>query len=53
MKIGIYDPYLHILGGAERYILTIALILGKNNEIILFGENKSIIKIAQSSPGSR
>ncbi|KKP60034.1 MAG: Glycosyl transferase family 2 [Candidatus Gottesmanbacteria bacterium GW2011_GWA1_34_13] len=51
MKIGIYDPYLHILGGAERYILTIALILGKNNEIILFGENKSIIKIAHRKFG--
>ena len=34
--IGIYDPYFHILGGAERYVLSIAQCF-PDAEVILFG----------------
>ncbi len=39
MTVGIYDPYLHILGGAERYILSIAQ-CHKNANLTVFGEEK-------------
>lgn len=36
MKIAIYSPYLHILGGGEKYLLDIAVNLSKKNEVFLF-----------------
>jgi len=39
-KIGIYSPYLNIFGGGERYILSIAELLAKDNYVYLFEEYK-------------
>ena len=36
MRIGIYTPYLDTLAGGERYILTLASYLSKNNSVSLF-----------------
>lgn len=38
MKIALYSPYLHILGGGERFILTIAKLLAKDHEVYLLGD---------------
>lgn len=41
-KVGIYDPYLDTLGGGERYCLTVAEILLKNNfDVDLFWSGSS------------
>lgn len=45
MKIGIYSPYFHILGGGEKYILDIASILGKKNQVDLFADKKLVFEI--------
>ena len=49
MKAGIYDPYLDTLGGGERYCLTVAEILLKNNwQVDLFWSGqKDLIDKAQ------
>lgn len=39
MKIGIFDPYLDDLGGGEKYMMTIAQILSKNNIVTLFWDH--------------
>lgn len=44
MKIGIYDPYLDDLGGGEKYMMTIAQTLSKENEVDVFWENANDIK---------
>lgn len=36
MLIGVYDPYLDDLGGGEKYMLTIASCLSRNNDVSLF-----------------
>lgn len=36
MNIGLYDPYLSTLGGGEKYILTAASCLAKNNNVFIF-----------------
>lgn len=36
MKIGIYSPYLDTSGGGEKYMLTIAEILSKENTVDIF-----------------
>lgn len=36
MRVGIYSPYLDTVGGGERYMLTIAEILSKENEVDVF-----------------
>lgn len=41
MRIGIFDPYLDDLGGGEKYMMTIAQVLSKNNEVDVFWDNKS------------
>lgn len=52
LKIGIYSPYLRILGGGERYLLSIAESLSKQHEVFLFFHEdirekaKSILNIA-------
>lgn len=33
MKIGLYSPYMHILGGGEKYLLTIAEVLSYDHEV--------------------
>jgi glycosyltransferase involved in cell wall biosynthesis len=43
-KIGIYDPYLHILGGAERYIGAIAQCLKSGGQVTIYDANASILK---------
>lgn len=46
LKVGIYSPYLHILGGGERYLLTIAKILSSTAEVFIFSD-ESIKKKAR------
>lgn len=48
MSIGFYTPYLHILGGGERYILSIAQILSEKHKVYLFG-SESIIQKAKKT----
>ena len=36
MKIGIYDPYLDTLSGGEKYMLSIALCLQDDHEVVIF-----------------
>ncbi len=36
MKVGIYSPYLDTVGGGEKYMLTIAETLSKENEVDIF-----------------
>jgi glycosyltransferase involved in cell wall biosynthesis len=36
LKIGLYSPYLDTLGGGEKYMLTIAEVLSKENSIDFF-----------------
>lgn len=36
MRVGIYTPYLDSFGGGERYMLSIAEILSKDNQVDLF-----------------
>ncbi len=47
-KIGIYSPYLHILGGGERYIFTIAKCLADKYKVDIFWHDPSIIQKAHA-----
>lgn len=47
MKIGIYDPYFHILGGAERYVLSLALCFSSSDEIVFLGATDEKLKAAE------
>ena len=47
MRIGIFDPYLDTLGGGERYMLTIASCLSKNNEVSVFWDSDNPLKEAE------
>lgn len=47
-KIGIYNPYASILGGGERYILTIAECLSKNYEVHVFWNDPKILRKAEA-----
>lgn len=38
MKIALYSPYLHILGGGERYLLSIAETLSRKHDVFLFSD---------------
>lgn len=42
-KIGIYDPYMHILGGGERYVLVIAECLSSDGDVALFSDNPDLL----------
>lgn len=44
MRIGIYDPYLDDLGGGEKYMMTIAQILSKKNDVHIFWDNPEDLK---------
>ncbi len=46
MKIGFYTPYLHILGGGERYVLQMASVLSEKHQVDIFGD-KTFKKKAQ------
>lgn len=45
MRIGIYDPYLDDLGGGEKYMMTIAQCLSKNNNVEVFWDNQEDLRI--------
>lgn len=47
MRIGIYDPYLDDLGGGEKYMMTIASCLAKNNDVRVFWDNIDEVKELQ------
>lgn len=47
MKIGIFDPYLDTLGGGEKYVLTAASCLSKDNQVYLFWNEQSILRDAR------
>lgn len=47
-NVGILSPYLHILGGGERYILTIAQVLEKTNTVTLFTSQKIADRASQT-----
>lgn len=49
LKAAVYDPYLDTLGGGERYCLTVAEILLKNNYDvdIFWSGDPNLLKIAQ------
>lgn len=47
MRIGIFDPYLDTLGGGERYMLTIASCLSKNNEVSVFWDSDNFLHEAE------
>jgi glycosyltransferase involved in cell wall biosynthesis len=38
LKIGLYSPYLSMLGGGERYILSIAEVLSHEHDVTLFAD---------------
>lgn len=44
MKIGVFDPYLDDNGGGERYMITIAKCLSKENDVDVFWDNESDLK---------
>ena len=46
-SIGIYDPYMHILGGAERYGLSIASCFKNEAEITLYADDKKILPFSR------
>lgn len=47
MRVGIYSPYLNILGGGERYMFTIAKCLTKQHEVVVFWHEPSIARKAE------
>jgi glycosyltransferase involved in cell wall biosynthesis len=48
MKIGISSPYFDILGGGERYMLTIASHLSGQNQVDIFCDDQNYLDKAQS-----
>ena len=48
MKIGIFDPYLSDLGGGEKYMITLAECLSRNNSVTVFWNRKDDLnKVAE------
>lgn len=43
-KIGIYSPYLDIMGGGERYLLSIAELLSNDNRVDLITDLDIVVK---------
>ncbi len=41
MKIAIFDPYLDTLSGGEKYMLSIAMSLSKDNDVSIFWNDES------------
>lgn len=50
-KIAIISPYLDVLGGGERFILTIAEYFSKKADVTLFWNNKKITADSKSKLG--
>lgn len=46
MKIGIYDPYLDDGGGGEKYMMTIAECLSKDNDVDVFWDSKEDLSVS-------
>lgn len=44
MKIGIFDPYLDDVGGGEKYMITLAECLSKNNLVTVFWDKEKDLK---------
>lgn len=47
MKIGVFDPYLDDVGGGEKYMLSLASCLSKDNDVTFFWDSKDEFKIAK------
>lgn len=47
-NVGIFSPYFHILGGGERYLLTIAQVMEKTNTVTLFTSQKIADRASQT-----
>lgn len=45
LKIGMYSPYLSILGGGERYFLTIAEMLSRKEDVTVYFDNSILPKV--------
>ncbi len=50
-KIALYSPYLDILGGGERFILTIAEYLSLHNDVFIYWNSDSFINLALKKLG--
>lgn len=48
MKLGIYDPYLDDLGGGEKYMMSIAECLSKDNAVSIFWDRKKDLENLRS-----
>jgi len=46
LKIGIYNPYFDSLGGGERYVLTLAEHWSKTNDVSIFWDDPSILRVS-------
>ncbi len=44
MKIGIFDPYLDDLGGGEKYMMTLAECLSKENDVSVFWDREEDVR---------
>ncbi len=44
MRIGIYDPYLDDLGGGEKYMITLAECLSRDNSVTVFWNRQEDLK---------
>lgn len=49
VKIGIFDPYLDTLSGGEKYMLSIASCLARENEVFIFWDEDKEAEIKQES----
>ena len=48
MRIGIYDPYLDDLGGGEKYMITLAECLSRDNSVTVFwNRQEDLRKVAE------
>lgn len=47
MRIGIFDPYLDTLGGGEKYMLTAASFLSKNNDVSVFWDKDVLTQASE------
>ena len=47
MRIGIFDPYLDDGGGGEKYMMTVAEVLAKNNDVCVFWDNSEDFELVK------
>lgn len=50
-KIAIVSPYLDVMGGGERYILTIASIFSKDRDVTLFWDERELLQKVKDKLG--